>query len=276
MFTRKMMVIAAVFAFVVINMIALFLSAKHLSPSSGFRQIGIWVVSPFQKILTDSVHSVQSIWTRYFFLVATEKENEILRKKLAESANDDSRCKEAELSNARFRKLLDFKNISSASYLAAEVIGKDPSPWYKTIIIDKGASKGVVKGLSVIVPEGVVGQVIDVSEYFAKVLLIIDSNSAVDAIVQQTRAHGIVKGNSDGKCLLKYVSRKEAVNMGDTVVSSGLDSVFAKGLQIGSVTEIIRDKSGIFQDIVVSPFVDFEKIEEVLLVLSPPSQNINR
>ncbi len=269
MFTRKMMVIAAVFAFIVINAIAIFLSARHLSPSSGFRQIGIWVVSPFQTILANAIHSVESIWTRYFFLVATEKENEILRKKLAECVNEDSRCKEIELSNARFRKFLDFKNTSSVSYLAAEVIGKDPSPWYKTVVIDKGSSKGVAKGLSVIVPEGIVGQVIDVYENSAKVLLISDSNSAVDAIVQQTRAHGIVKGNSDGKCILKYVSRKEAVNIGDTVISSGLDSVFLKGLQIGSVTEIIRDNSGIFQEIVVSPFVDLEKIEEVLLVLSP-------
>jgi rod shape-determining protein MreC len=92
-------------------------------------------------------------------------------------------------------------------------------------------------------------------------------------VVQQTRAHGIIKGDTEGRCQLNYVSRKEAVNIGDAVVSSGLDGVFAKGLLIGKVTDIVRNKSGIFQDIEVSPFVDFDKIEEVLVVLSPPSQS---
>ena len=213
------------------------------------------------------------MWTHYFFLVSTEKENDSLKKMLAKTIHDDNQCKETELSNDRFRKLLDFKNASQLHSIAAEVIGKDPSQWYKTLVIDKGVSQGITKGLPVVVPEGVVGQVIDASDHYAKVLLIIDSNSAVDALIQQTRAHGIIKGDSEGRCLLNYVSRKESVNIGDAVVSSGLDGVFAKGLLIGKVTDIIRNNSGIFQDIEVSPFVDFDKIEEVLVVLSPPSQS---
>jgi rod shape-determining protein MreC len=215
------------------------------------------------------------MWTHYFYLVSTEKENDNLKKMLAKAINVDNQCKETSLSNDRFRKLLDFKNASPLQSVSAEVIGKDPSQWYKTLVIDKGVSQGVTKGLSVIVPEGVVGQVIDASDHYAKVLLIIDSNSAVDALVQQTRAHGIIKGDSEGRCLLNYVSRKDIVNIGDAVVSSGLDGVFAKGLLIGKVTDINRNNSGIFQDIEVSPFVDFDKIEEVLVVISPtqPSQS---
>jgi rod shape-determining protein MreC len=272
MFSKKMMVIAGVFGFVVVNIIVLFISARYVSSSSVSRHMGMGIVSPLQKAVTVSIHSLRSIWAHYFFLVSTEKENDSLKKMLAKNIYDYNQCKETELSNDRFRILLDFKSASKLQSLSAGVIGKDPSQWYKTLIIDKGVSEGITKGLPVVVPEGVVGQVIDASDHYAKVLLIIDSNSAVDALIQQTRAHGIIKGHSEGRCLLNYVSRKEIVNIGDAVVSSGMDGVFAKGLLIGKVTDIIRNKSGIFQDIEVSPFVDFDKIEEVLVVLNPPSQ----
>jgi len=272
MFSRKLLVIGGIFAFIVINIIALFISARYVGASSATRHMGMGIVSPFQKAVTVSIQSLRSIWNHYFFLVSTEKENDSLKKLLAKTIYDVNQCKETALSNERFRRLLDFKNAGSLHAIAAEVIGKDPSQWYKTLVIDKGVSEGVTKGLPVVVPEGVVGQVIDASDHYAKVLLIIDSNSAVDALVQQTRAHGIIKGDSENRCLLNYVSRKETVNIGDAVVSSGLDGVFAKGLLIGKVTDIILSKAGIFQDIEATPFVDFDKIEEVLVVFSPPSQ----
>jgi len=273
MFSKKQLVIGGVLLFAVINIIALFISARYVSPSSASRHMGMEIVSPLQKAVTVSIQSLRFMWSHYFFLLSTEKENDGLKKKLSKTLYDANQCKETEIANDRFRQLLDFKNANLLHSVAAEVIGKDPSQWYKTLVIDKGVSEGVTKGLPVVVPEGVVGQVIDAADHYSKVLLIIDSNSAVDALVQQTRVHGIIKGNPEGRCALNYVSRKEAVNIGDAVVSSGLDGVFAKGLLIGKVTDIVRNNSGIFQDIQVSPFVDFDKIEEVLVVLSQPSQN---
>ncbi len=264
---------AGIFAFVVINIILLFISARYVGSSSASRHLGMGIVLPLQKAVTVSIRSIRSMWSHYFFLIATEKENDMLKKMLAKTIYDVNLCKETELSNERFRKLLDFKNASGLKSIPAEVIGKDPSQWYKMLVIDKGTSEGVIKGLPVVVPEGIVGQVIDASDHHAKVLLIIDSNSAVDALVQQTRAIGIVKGDSENRCLLNYVSRKETVNIGDSVVTSGLDGVFTKGFLIGKVTDIILNKSGIFQEIEVSPFVDFDKIEEVLIVFSPSSQS---
>ena len=273
MFSKKMMMIAAIFAFIVINIIALIISARYLTSATGFRNLGIGFVSPLQKTVTECVQVVKKIWLHYFFLISAEKDNDTLKKSLAESLYNTGQCKELEISNLRFRKLLDFKNCCAVRTIAAEVTGRDPSQWCKTLIIDKGTFEGVVKGLSVIVPEGVVGQVIEASIHYAKILLIIDSNSAVDALVQQTRAHGIIKGDSENSCFLKYVSRKETVSIGDAVISSGLDNVFPKGFQIGKISDIIKNKSGIFQDIVVVPFVNFDKIEEVLVVLDPPLQN---
>jgi rod shape-determining protein MreC len=152
------------------------------------------------------------------------------------------------------------------------VVGKDPSPWFRSIIIDKGKNDGVVRGLPVVVPDGIAGQVVDASGGFAKVMLIIDPTSAVDAIVQRTRSRGIVQGEFPGQCLLKYVLRKHNIQVGDTVISSGLDGVFPKGQRIGRVTEVLRGSAGVFQDVVVTPFVDFERLELVLVVLDPPER----
>jgi rod shape-determining protein MreC len=117
-------------------------------------------------------------------------------------------------------------------------------------------------------PQGIVGQVIEVSKHYSKVMLIIDRNSAVDALVQRTRARGVIKGESTDLCRLDYVLRKNDVRIGDTVLSSGLDGVYPKGLLVGQVSEVIQHDADIFHDVIVTPFVDFEKLEEVLVVLA--------
>jgi rod shape-determining protein MreC len=152
-------------------------------------------------------------------------------------------------------------------------VGRDPSPLFQTIIIDKGKTAGVEKSLPVVVAQGIVGQVIDASDRYAKVLLIIDQDSSVDALVQRSRGRGVIKGDGEGGCVFKYVLRKEDVSVGDIVVSSGLDGVFPKGLRVGQVSEVVRRNAGLFQNVVITSFVDFEKLEEVLVVLSEDDGN---
>ena len=153
--------------------------------------------------------------------------------------------------------------------VAAEVIGKDPSAWFKTVIIDKGKADGLQKGLPVVLPRGIAGQVIEVSDHYSKVMLIIDRNSAVDALVQRSRARGIIKGASADKCRFEFVLRKNDVQLGDTVVASGFDGVYPKGLRIGQISDLSERNSDIFYEITVTPFVDYEKLEEVLVILAP-------
>ena len=162
------------------------------------------------------------------------------------------------VSTHNYSKELKFKKNIDERVLAAEVIAKDPSPWFKTVLIDKGNHDGVEKGMAVVIPEGIAGQTTEVSAHYSKVLLIIDHNSAVDALVQRDRARGIIKGGSAGQCLFKYVLRKHDVVVDDIVVSSGLDGVFPKGLPVGYVSGVIKPKSGIFQEVTVTPYVDFE------------------
>jgi len=272
MFSKKMVIIVGAVALIVVNIIILSVNSSQYS-SYGSGRSAIFFIAPFQKIVTQSVQFLKNIWGHYFFLVSVAKENDNLKKTINHAIDKNNKYREIEISNFRLRNLLNFRKTMTNQVLVAEVIGQDPSPWFKTITIDKGKSDGVEKGLPVVVPEGIVGQIIDISCNYSKVLLIIDQNSAVDALVQRTRARGLIKGQSDGRCLSKYVLRKHDIKVGDTVVSSGLDGVFPKGLRVGSVTEIVRRNSGIFQEVTVMPYVDFEKLEEVLVVLDSPKHD---
>ncbi|NVM57832.1 MAG: rod shape-determining protein MreC [Desulfobacterales bacterium] len=174
---------------------------------------------------------------------------------------------ESELARERLGKLLEMKTSLPLRLLPAQVVGVDPSGWFKTIIINRGTHDGVSKGMPVIAPEGIVGQIVAASYRYSKVLLIIDPSSAIDAFVQRTRSRGIVEGETEEYCRFKYVLKKADISIGDTVISSGLDRVFPKGLRVGCVEEISKSQSGIFQKTRVRPFVDFARLEEVLVIL---------
>ena len=264
-----MVVIVGVILLIAINIIVLSINKRHGDLPYGIGRIAIYTIAPFQNAVTHSIRFVKNVWSQYFFLISVTKENENLKKALSYAIEENEKRTETELTNYRLRKLLNFKKTIDHQVLPAEIVGKDPSPWYQAILIDKGKSDGVEKGQSVVIPEGIAGQVTEVLNNYSKVLLIIDQNSAVDALVQRTRARGVIKGDSTDRYLFKYVLRKHDVRVGDTIVSSGLDGVFPKGLRIGYVSEVVKPSSGIFQDVTVAPFIDFEKLEEVLVLLNP-------
>lgn len=264
-----MVIIVGVFVLIGVNITLLFITSRHRSSFYGLSQFAVPLVAPFQKAITHTIHFTKDVWNHYFFLVSVANENDHLKKKLRKAVERNRELNEIALSNARLRNLLKFQNSTSTKTLAAEVVGKDPSPWYKTIIIDKGSAEGVKKWQPVVIPESIVGHVMDVSTHYAKVLLIVDRNSAVDARVQRTRARGIIRGETKGRFFFNFVLRKDDIKVGDQVVSTGFDGVFPKGFPIGSVSGIIRKNSGIFQDVYVSPLVDFDKLEEVMVLLKP-------
>jgi rod shape-determining protein MreC len=269
MFSKKMVMIVGVIVLIAVNIILLSVFNRRYISYYRPGRIAVSVIAPFQKASGNSIRFVRDIWRHYFSLVHVAKENDNLNKALSKAFENNIQFKEIKLANSRFRSLMNFKKTMTDRVLSAEVIGKDPSPWFKTVLIDKGKKDGVERGMAVVVPKGIAGQITDVSSHYSKVLLIIDHNSAVDALVQNDRARGIIKGDAEGQCLFKYVLRKHNIATGDIVVSSGLDGVFPKGLAVGQVSGVFKPKSGIFQEVTVTPYVDFEKLEEVLVVLNP-------
>ena len=221
-------------------------------------------VYPFQLAVTSLTTRVSGVWYGYLNLVGVRAEAEALRKQVRFLEGDVTRLSEVEASNRRLRHLLEFRHTVSASVVAARVIGWDASARDRTVTIDKGEQDGVVRGAAVLVPEGVVGHVFRSSAHSARVLLISDRNSGVDAVVQRSRVRGIVQGRQNG-CDLKYVKRDADVQIGDRIVTSGLDTIFPKGMLIGDVVRVKRRERGLFQTIVVEPTVTFEWLEEVLV-----------
>ena len=270
MFSKKTVMIVGVILLIAVNIIILSVTSTRY-PSFGPGRIAIALTAPFQNAVVGTARFFSDVWQQYFMLVGIGRENEELRQALRRTREQNHRLQEVALSNQRLRQLLEFQQKTDRRAVAAEVIGKDPSPWFKTIIIDKGHRDGLTKSMPVVVPEGIVGQVIEVAGIYSKVLLVIDQNSAVDALVQRTRARGIVAGAIDSGCLFKYVLRKHDVQVGDAVITSGLDGVFPKGLRVGQVSGVVKRTAGIFQEVTVTPYADFETLEEVLVILSPPT-----
>ena len=268
MFSKKTVVIIGVFFLIIANILILSIIGQRY-PTSGPGGFTISLLAPFQEAIASSSRFIKGIWRHYFSLVQVSQENDRLKKQLNRAEEMKNAWVEARLANDRLRRLMGMGQAFAQQVVYAEVIGRDPTAWFKTIIIDKGAKDNVAVGMPVVVPEGIVGQIVDVSGHYAKVLLIVDQNSAVDALVQRTRARGLLKGEFADQCRLEYVLRKEDVRMGDVIVTSGLDDVFPKGLRIGEIKDISGAPTEMFYTITVAPFVDFEKLEDLLILPAP-------
>ena len=273
MFSKKTMVVTGAVILIVLNGVVFsFNYIRQSAFKSAAVETVLFFVSPFQDAVFHTLDFGQDLWGRYFALVKTAEQNDKLRKELARARQQIHEFRELRKENERLKRLVNFKSKARVSMEAAEVVAKDPSPWYRTVIINKGRGDGVEKGSPVMVPDGVVGQVMDLSAGYAKVLLIIDRNSAVDALVQRTRARGVVSGLSSGQsCRFDFALRKKDIRVGDTIITSGLDGVYPKGMRIGWVSKVIRRNSGVFQEVEVTPNADFHKLEEVLVVLNSPN-----
>ncbi|MEW6327361.1 MAG: rod shape-determining protein MreC [Thermodesulfobacteriota bacterium] len=235
------------------------------------QKIGVELLAPVQKGIIFIQRGVSDFWHDYIYLVGVQKENRLLRKEIERLRSKNNDYREALIANIRLKKLLNFKETVPLPLLSAEVIGYDPTVWFKTMTINRGSDDGLQRGMAVISADGVVGQIISVSLHYAKVLLITDQNSAVDAIVQRSRVRGVLKGESGGVCYLDYVGIRDDVKPGDIIISSGVGGVFPKGLPVGRIIKVKSSRPGLFQDIEVVPCVDISDIEEVLVVLEKSS-----
>ncbi|MBF0528170.1 MAG: rod shape-determining protein MreC [Deltaproteobacteria bacterium] len=239
-------------------------------PPSLVQKALLEVVATTQRWLTSSADGLEHLWLRYLYLVGLRQENQELRRALDRSKAQIVTLKENGLAYQRLTKLLKFSKEGPHPSLGARVIGWGPRPWFKTATIDRGSIDGVAVDMPIINEQGLVGRVVEVSPRFARILLITDFNSSVDAMIQRSRARGIMQGGSENICGLKYVHTKEDVIWGDTVVTSGLGALFPRGILLGTVTRVKKAGYDMFQDIEITPSVDFDHLEELLVILTTP------
>jgi rod shape-determining protein MreC len=199
------------------------------------------------------------------------EENANLKKEIGQLNQEIDLLRDFGLENMRLRKLLDYKevHINDFQFLAAQVIGRDPSNWYSTITINKGTNDGVQKNMPIVTHQGLVGRVISVSPRASEVLLILDQEGAVGGRVWETReTPGVVEGNGQGNNLLSmiHMPHDAEIEVGQTIVTSGLSGLFPPGIRIGQVIKVEDEASGLMKRASIEPFVNFNRLEEVLVI----------
>jgi len=235
----------------------------------------LWIMRPLQIAAQSTMNWIQEIQDSYSMLTGYKSENEKLRKRIQQLEIERNQLLEAEATNQRLQQLLEFRSRLPSGSVTASVIADSASSWFKSCLLDKGSADGVRKGMAVVTPLGVVGQVVAVTGRTAKVLLLTDANSGVDVLVQRTRARGIVSGSLDNGTTLKYVKRSEDIQEGDRLVTSGLDGIFPKGIMVGTVIKVRKQTLGLFQYIEIMPAVSLTRTEEVLIVRADANQGKN-
>lgn len=231
------------------------------------------LTSPIARVMNAIEDGAASVWNRYLYLISTAKENEQLSRRVQELETKLGMLREFETENARLRAALSFSTEREIHGTVASVIGADASGWIRGLLIDRGAAHGLRAGMAVVHPRGVVGQITSVGSNSARVLLVNDHSSGVDALIQGSRVRGVLEGAGEKVCELKFVTKDTPVRVGDVVVTSGMDQVFPKGLVVGTVSQVSAQTGTLFQTIEVRPAVEFSRVEEVLVVPSAQSMS---
>lgn len=234
-----------------------------------FHSLALDMLGPFQKGINSLTLKVQQTKQDYLDLLEVREENEKLWHELREARRASHLNREALATNARLKKLLELKDFSRTPSVSANITGKDPSLWFRTVIIDRGSNDNVKKGMPVVTADGIVGQILEVAANHSKVLLTIDPSSAIDVLVQKSRARGILKGTGSIVHSLEYILKNVDINEGDYIVTAGYGGIFPPGLPVGQVTKITKKQRGMFHEIEVTSTVDFHTLEQVLVLLQP-------
>ncbi|HWW88147.1 MAG TPA: rod shape-determining protein MreC [Vicinamibacterales bacterium] len=234
------------------------------------------IFSEVQRGVSSPVSGVRNAWSGYVGLRRVKMENDQLKRQLADAevALQEQR---AIADRARgLEQLLELRDRSNLHTTAAEIIGASATPDFRTVTIDKGGRDGVRSEMAVIAPLGVVGRVVVSAPRSAKVQLLVDHNAGAGAIIERSRAQGIVMGSGDNLLRMEYVSEVFDVNKGDDVVTSGIEGIYPKGFAIGQV-ESVEKVGGAYKRITIRPAVDFSSLEQVLVVLTatPTHETMN-
>jgi rod shape-determining protein MreC len=247
------------------------LVSAQINTHSGVPALEVVIFGLFAEVQRGTstvVSGVRHAWSSYVGLRGVKSENDSLRQQLAAAEVQLQEQRALADRSRALEQMLQLRDRSNLQTTAAEIIANSATPDFRTLTIDKGTTDGVKTDMAVIAPAGVVGRIVVPSLRAAKVQLLIDRNAAAGAVVERSRAQGVVIGGGDDRLRMEYVSEASDIVGGDLVVSSGIDGIYPKGFVIGRV-ETVEKNGPAYKRIVVKPAVDFRSLEHVLVVLTP-------
>ena len=243
------------------------------SLAEGGRDLPWWqavmleIAVPIQDVVAAPVDAARGLWAEYVALLDVRERNERLRGRIAELEEANLQYREALVASGHLQQIAAMRDEFEIPMLPSEVVGLDVMPWFRSVLVDRGGAHGVRAGNPVITAEGVVGLVTATSRHAAKTMLLLDRQSAIDGIVQRSRARGIVRGQGTDRLAFEFVVRGGDVKLGDVVITSGLGAVYPKGLRIGEVVELLDPEGGLLQTATLRPAVDFGRLEQVFVMM---------
>jgi rod shape-determining protein MreC len=259
-----------------LQVLGLAVQVKRSADAESTRLIRIWAVStitPLERVLVWGQKGTGNLWHNYFYLRGVRAENRQLKEQIERMRLEQARLSEDAAQARRLQALLAFKEQFVLKTVAAQVIGSSGSDSSRILYIDKGENDGLARDMAVVTADGIVGKVLQVFPSVSQVLLINDQSSGVGAILEKSRLQGVLKGTANGEVALERLMSDEQVEAGETVLTSGGDQIFPKGLPVGTVAHVGGGKD-LFLNVRVRPAANLSKLEEVLVVTQKQERQV--
>lgn len=248
-----------------------------LEEKNYFERAVFAVFSPIQHGIVSFFRKAGNIWDSYFYLRDVEKQNQKLRNEIFSLRQENTLLRNFLKKLQGEKEMKEKLKTLHENILAAQVIGLDTGNIYKSIIINRGSLDGLKKDMVVLDKNGhLLGRVIGpISIKESRVQLITDSESGVSVYSQRNRVPGIISGDGEGGCILKYIlsdlPRKEGVYNGEALLTSGFDSIYPSSILVGEIVSITPTTS-LFKEVKVKPFFDFRHLDYVAVLLKDPEE----
>ncbi len=239
------------------------------------RLLRVWAVSifmPIQKLITGGTGLFGSTWEDYVWLRGARQENERLRQELDQLKLERQQLRRLLSRFGREEELLAYQQEIPSRTMIASVIAAGANPNAKEVFVNKGSGDGIEPGMAVMTPDGVVGKIQAVFGGASLVLLITDADNAVGVMLSESREHGVMKGTGKREGRVDYIGNEVEVLVGAELYTSGDDRIYPKGLPVGVVTRVAPGTE--FQQIYAKPFVELNRLEEVLIITEGVHQQV--
>lgn len=232
------------------------------------------ITAPMQSVTVRLLSHVSQSWTHYVSLVGVQRDNERLQAENAQLRMQLLAATQLAGRAERLQKLLDLRSQVLSDTTAAQVIGLEVSRQFRVmrLRLDRGGAE-IKPGMPVLSAGGIVGRILRVVGPYSDVQLSTDPRSSVDVLLPRTGSRGVLKGvtnDSNYVSRIEYLVQKDEVQVGDEVVTSGLGGIFPPDMAVGRVVRLRKSAASMYQEVEVAPVVDFGKLREVMIVLSPP------
>jgi len=259
----------AVVVLIPLLLLQLALLSLQIENPSGISLLKSWTLAiqaPIVAVSSGITGGIQRVWRNYFWTVGARAENEQLKDSVHRLSLLNNSYEEMKQENIRLRRLLTLIEANSFKTIGSRVVARTPSFLTNVIYINRGSADGVYHDAPVLSGDGIIGRTILVAKHQSQVQLITNPDASIGAIIERTRTPGVLKGSGNVLLDLDYIGNTEQVNVGDIVLSSGLDGIYPKGLPIGKVVDSQKGKS-VYRSIKVEPVVDLIRLEEVSVLL---------